>query len=152
MYPASMTWSFVWHSFRAQLKPVCMPPPPPPSSGSWHTFCFEVDSTFVFLIKVVYRLGTKPPFNFTVLECFLASRSRGEYWANKNPSSPNLKTAFAQKTSSLILSTCHIAPGALPPSRPQPGIYPRGPDGCWVWDLMQTWNTSQFRLLIRGSL
>ena len=93
--------------FWAQLKPVCMPPPPPLSSGSWHTFCFEVYSTFTVLIEIVYRLGTKPPFSFTVLECFLASRSRGEYWANKNPSSPNLKTALVQKT--LLLDIEHLS-------------------------------------------
>ena len=57
---------------------------------------FEVDSMFLFLIKLLYRLGTKPPFSLTVLECFLASRSRGEYGASRNPSSPNLKTAFVQ--------------------------------------------------------
>ena len=112
-----------------------MPPPLPLSSRSLHTFCLGVDS--MFLLKIIYRFGTKPPFSLTVFECFLASRSSGEYGANRNPSSPNLKIAFVESSLLMVLSTCHIAPEALPPSPPQPGIYPRGPDVCWVLDSTQ---------------
>ena len=115
----------------------------PLSSGSWHTFCLAVGSIFTFLIKIIYRFGTKPPFSLTVFECFLASRSSGEYGANRNPSSPNLKIAFVESSLLMVLSTCHIAPEALPPSPPQPGIYPRGPDVRWVLDSTQTLSSSE---------
>ena len=72
------------------FQPVCMLLPPPLSLEPWHTFWREVRVDLSYFLKV-HRFGTKPPFSFTVLECFFASRSNGEYGANRNPSSPVLQ-------------------------------------------------------------
>ena len=72
------------------FQPVCMLLPPPLSLEPWHTFWREVRVDLRYFLQI-HRFGTKPPFSFTVLECFLASRSSGEYGANRNPSSPVLQ-------------------------------------------------------------